>query len=302
MSTRRVARPSDKQNEESSLMTCLRYLYRLLIVGLLVSGLGLAPALVVAQQDTEQDTEEEALREAFTVAFNTLLREEYDALPLARHPALDELAQDIAIEVGCADEEVQFDIPEDVVALGYTPYADEARARTTRVPLLPIVNQRSIASIVELYAPSIYESNINQPGRFYREMGVGISICSESAYSIFVILGAQPDVIPVVIDNGAAQLMVETVPHEVRLFVHQENSRPLDGIFGTTEQMRLSNEPLTVRDFAQRYRESLTWTLDTCGENTVYYELIDADEQRVSGETRVELICENPPAEDETDE
>ncbi len=262
---------------------------------LLVCMLLLWPLLASAQTDADDEA-----REAFVVAFNTLLREEYEALPLARNEALDDLAQDIAAEVGCSDERIDFDLPEDAAERGYAPYPEETRARTTAFPLLPIVNQRPIEDMVAPYGPFIYENNINQTGRFYREIGVGVLACERppETYALFVILGAQPDVIPVVIENGAGQLTVQSAPHEVTLSIHQENSRPLAGIFGSTERLRLSDEPLTESDFERNYRPTFAWTLEECGPNTVYYELIDSDELRVMGETTVELVCASPPDEE----
>lgn len=249
------------------------------------------------------DEQVQVWREAFLVTFNTILRTEFNSRPLAPNPILDEIAQEIAALVGCTNERVEFDIQREALRLGYEPYPDATTiARTTRVPLLPAVNTRSVEEMARIYTSDIFQNNINLSGRFYREIGIGVSPCivatdaevigTTTQYGLFVILGAQPNVIPLVIENGARQLEASELPLRVTLAIHQENSRQLDGLFGIVSRMRLSNAPLTAGVLNRSYEPYVTWSLESCGENTVYYELTDTVGLQVTGETSVEVICE----------
>jgi hypothetical protein len=240
------------------------------------------------------------MEEIFVTHFNRILREQLGTRALARNDILDGVAQKIADQVGCSNAPVEFDIVREVLSAGYKAYPGDTTARTTRIPLLPIVNFRPIEEMAQFYTVDIFET-INQDGRYYREIGVGITPCnvnlgdeavgSTQQYALFVILGSQPDVIPVVIENGSKQLTVDGVPVTVNLSIHQENSRQREGIFGRTVTMRLSNTPLDSSVEAIPYESTLTWELSTCGANTVYYELTDKNTLKVTGETSVEVVC-----------
>lgn len=249
---------------------------------------------VQAQNDPEE------MKVFFVAEFNRILREDFNALPLAHNPILEDVAQDIADEIGCRDDEVQFDIQGDVTRLGYKSYPGFSIGRTTRVPLVTIVNNRPLDTLMRNYTNIIFTSNINRSGLFYREIGVGVSICQNTRtpqYSLFVVLGAQPDVIPVVIENGAPTLEADSAPVTVTLSVHEENSRRAPGIFGKASTMRFSTLPLDERIPVLDYAPSAEIELTACGTNTVFYELIDTEGVTVTGETSVEVICaEGAPA------
>lgn len=262
--------------------------------------LWLVSGVALAQTGSDEPLDGEQMAAAFVAEFNRILREDLEHPALARNPILDEIAQNIARQVGCQDGRVTFDIQEEAAERGFALYPDDNLARTTRIPLLPAVNQRPIEEIAEAYTPAIYGSNIAQQGRFYREIGVGVDPCvarvgqtvgSSQQYGIFVILGAQPNVIPVVIENGETSLPAESTPLEVTLSVHEELSRPRSDIFGATQEIRLSNEPLTDEVEAIPYAPFVAWELPECGENTVYYELTDEAGMTVEGETSVTVEC-----------
>jgi hypothetical protein len=255
-----------------------------------------------AQEEETTEFDAEAAKETFYVEFNRVLREEIETRALAHSAILDEVAQTIADEIGCTEDRVDFDIKFAVADLGYEMYPGDNEVRTTRIPLLPIVNERPIEEMATFYTGDIFESNINQAGRFYREIGIGVAPCivdlgpdsvgSTQQYTLFVILGSQPNVIPLVIENGASQITAETTPVPVTLSIHQENSRQRPGIFGRAETMRLSSTPLDDSVEAVRYEDTVAWELADCGENSVFYELTDAEGLTVEGSATVEVVCE----------
>jgi hypothetical protein len=276
---------------------------KLLTGFVLIAAILMAVYPAVAQEGTAEETaplDAEAMEEAFVTTFNRILREEVGTRALARNAILDEVAQKITDAVGCSDQRVEFDIVREVLEAGYQAYPGDTTARTTRIPLLPIVNFRPIEEMAQFYTVDIFET-INQDGRYYREIGVGITLCtvnlgdeamgSTQQYALFVILGSQPDVIPVVIENDGKQLTVDGVPVTVNLSIHQENSRQREGIFGRTVTMRLSEAPLDESVQAIPYSSTLEWEFKECGANTVYYELTDANGLTVTGETSVEVVC-----------
>lgn len=279
-------------------MRYMKSLGALLIVVLLMTAL--TPVMGQDEAEEEPLTAEE-MADAFTIEFNRILREEFDARALARNELLDSVALRIAEQVGCTNERIDFDIQDEAEAAGYRLYPGDTEARTTRIPLIPAVNVRPIEEMATFYSAGIFENNINQPSRYYREIGVGVSPCTATQgpdavgttqqYGLFIVLGSQPDLIPVVIENDGSTLEVDSVPVTVELSVHSENSRQREGIFGTTDTVRLSNSPIEDDTPSQPYATTISWELEECGENTVYYELTDTEGLSVEGVASVEVVC-----------
>lgn len=259
---------------------------------------------VFGQDDTEEELDAEELKETYLAEFNRVLLEEIETqslppLALQPSPILEELAQQISDEIGCSDDAITFDIQRDILELGYEAYEGDTVARTTRVPLLPIVNLRPIVEMATFFTQDIWGTNIANVR--YREIGIGVTPCivedganavgSTQQYALFVILGVQPNVVPVVIQYGLDEIEVDDVPVTVTLSVHEESSRPLGDIFGRAESMRLSSEPLTDDVEAQDYVPLVEWELTECGTNTVFYELTDREGMTLEGETSVEVVC-----------
>jgi hypothetical protein len=269
----------------------------LLVVILLM--LALTPAM--GQDDAEEPLDATEMADAFTVEFNRVLRQEFETRALARNDLLDSVALQVAEQVGCTNDRIDFDIQLEAELAGYRLYPGDNETRTTRIPLIPAVNVRPIVEMANLYSAGIFENNINQPSRYYREIGVGVSPCTAiqgpdavgttQQYGLFIVLGSQPDVIPVVIESGGLTLGAESVPVTVELSVHQENSRQREEIFGTTESIRLSNTEIDDDTPSQPYAPVVAWDLEECGMNTVYYELTDTEGLMVEGSTSVEVIC-----------
>lgn len=257
----------------------------------------IAVLLLLASSISAQEPSSEDIADYFFQEFNRIIRDEYEGVPLARSEILEAVAQKIAENIGCREDTIEFDIQGDAFDLGYKPYPTYGDVpRTTRVPLVPVVNSRPIESVTENYTNIIYNSNILGQGLFYREIGVGVSVCQNTRspqYSLFVVLGSQPDVIPVVIENGALELEVDSVPVTVNLSIHEEKSRRSPGIFGVAMSMRFSTSPLDERVPVQDYQPHIEFELTKCGENTIYYELTDTEGVVVTGETSVELVCAN---------
>jgi hypothetical protein len=268
----------------------------LLVIALL---LALTPAF--GQDEAEEARTPEEMADAFTVEFNRVLREQFDTRALARSDILDGVATEIAEQVGCTNNRIDFDIQLEAELGGYRVYPGDNEARTTRIPLIPAVNIRPIEDMASLYAAGIFENNINQPSRFYREIGVGVSPCiavqgpdaigSTEQYGLFIVLGSQPDVIPVVIENGGSTIEVDAVPARVELSIHSENSRQREDIFGSTASVRLSNSPIDDDTPSSLYTPAVLWALEECGENTVYYELTDEAGLIIEGSTSVDIVC-----------
>jgi hypothetical protein len=250
--------------------------------------------MMISSVSAQQPTADE-MADYFFQEFNRIVREDYGGTALAHNDILQDIAQKIADNIGCREDTIEFDIQGDAYDLGYIPYPSYGQIpRTTRVPLIPVVNNRPIETLIENYANVIYNTNIRGAGLFYREIGVGVSVCQNTRtpqYSLIVVLGAQPDVRPLVIENGTPELEVEAAPATVMLSIHEENSRRSPGIFGKAASMRLSLSPLDDRVAQQEYQPALEFELPTCGENTIYYELTDTEGVVVTGETSVELIC-----------
>lgn len=255
---------------------------------------------VFAQEGEAEGTlDAAAMGNEFLGAFNQILVEEFEARALARNSALDGVAEEIARSVGCNEERVEFDIQQSVKDAGYAAYPGETFPRTTRIPLLPVVNNRPIEEMAQFYAADIFENNINQPGRFYREIGIGIVPCvvveadqvgSTQQYGLFIILGSQPDVIPVVVGDGSGSVE-GSAPTTVAVSVHQESTRQMDGIFGRGASIRISTAPLGDSDEAIAYGSPIEVELTECGTNTVHYELTDTNDVVLEGSADIELVC-----------
>lgn len=271
------------------------------IVGLCVVVFLLSVRVFAQAPDDESALTPDTLRASFVDGFNTFLREEANYPALAVNPALNEVAQAIAEQIGCTSESVNLDIQDRVAALGYQVFPGDDKPRTTRLPLLPIVNLDPIAEVTDFYAADIYGTNIAQASRFYREIGVGAFPCianagtnavgSNQQYALFVILGVQPNVIPVVIGNGLPTITVPDVPAMVEISIHQEDSRPRPEIFGRIDSMRLSNQAIDANTPTLLYDSIVEWTVTDCGQNTIYYELTDTQGMILRGETSVNIQC-----------
>jgi hypothetical protein len=251
-----------------------------------------------AQDEGEMDAE--ALANDFLAAFNNILVEDYEARALARNEVLDGVAQELANQIGCNDERVEFDIQQSVKDAGYAAYPGENFPRTTRIPLVPAVNVRPVEEVAQFYAPDIFESNINQAGRFYREIGIGIVPCiaeegadavgTTQQYALFIILGSQPDVIPVVASDGSG-VVEGSAPTSVSVSIHQESTRQLPGIFGRGASIRVSPDALDDSVEAIAYGSPIEVELSECGVNDFFYELTDTNDMVIEGSFEVELVC-----------
>lgn len=253
-----------------------------------------APALELTPT---QQAEAEQMKQRFISGFNRILVDELGQPALARNAMLEQVAQRISDDVGCTEEGTSFNIPQEAMEAGYQRYQGDNLPRTTRNPLAqPIVNYQAIEVIVAEYGERIYYNSINQPGRFYREIGVGIRPCVAALggtpqYALFIVLGSQPDVIPVLLGYGVPEVRVDEVPATLPLSIHQENTRQQPGSFSRAASLRLSDAPLSADDMPLPYSPVMEWTVNSCGPLTLYYELSDTTGLVQEGQTSIEVVC-----------
>ncbi|HLA44686.1 MAG TPA: SH3 domain-containing protein, partial [Aggregatilineales bacterium] len=140
-------------------------------------------------------------------------------------------------------------------------------------------------------------------GANYREMGIGIQPCQTGAgarqqYAVFMLLGSQPNVLPVVINSGEAEITAPELPLTVQLSIHDEKThlpQADEDYFGTAESMRIANHPPDDSVESRAYEPMITWELDFCGENTVYVELTDTAGHTIETTASVNLVgCLKP--------
>lgn len=287
---------TQQPEREAMLFKFIRHMTIFIVITIIALG----TTMVAAQDEATPEPEPlnaDEMEETFLSVFNTKLTTTHDHPALTRNDILDEVAQDIAEKVGCTDERVDFSIQTEVRDLGFAMYPQDNLPRTTRIPLVTAVNLAAIDAVADLYVDGIYGTNIARQGLFYREIGIGVSPCvavegGNPQYGLFVILGAQPDVIPVVIGDGTSQQTIDNADANVTISVHDESSRRVEGIFGEGATMRLSDEPLTDDVRAVPYRSITDFSFGTCGEITLFYELTDTLGVVSEGETSTELICE----------
>lgn len=256
----------------------------------LAAFFALAPAARLNAQ-SDKDNEIEALGEEFFVAFNDVLRTEIGengVRALARNEALDTVAQRLADEAKCGTRWSGV-IPNMARDAGYGVYLDGA-SRTTTGALFTISSPIPPAERARDVAEDVWETNIDP--YHYREMGVGVVPCTVGAggtqqYAIFVILGSQPDVIPVVIENGATELETFAPPYRVQLSIHEENTRrpPNAEYFGKAEFMKINDGEVSA------FQPRLYWMLEECGLNTITVELTDTRGNTVVSAAEVMLKC-----------
>jgi|GEM_PF-5597890 len=257
-----------------------------------------------AQVDNNIDgLDPDAMAEDFVQILNEYLVENEGYPALARNTILDDVALSIAESVGCTDAVIELNVQERTLEAGYAVFEGDALPRVTRNPLASIVNQSPIESVAELAVSQIYGNAIAQPGQFYREIGVGVFPCvvnegdnaigSNQQYALFVILGSQPNVLPVVIASGNPALDVEEAPIELTISFHEEDTRPRPDNFGQGDTLKLDDEPLTDETLEQDFESFVSWEFESCGTHTLYYEIADKNGNTLSGDVSIELVCDS---------
>ncbi len=180
--------------------------------------LGSLMALSVTSPVVAQDDEEGPTAEDVYVAINQLLIEQ-EARPLGRSELLDEIAQEIADELSNTGTFVT--IPTRAAdEVGYPRWPDNGqRVINQAINYIGLGTPEEFAAIWEEELPDILLTT------FYREIGIGVSeyqaVRGGTVQNVYVIvLGAQPNVLPVVINDGA-EVVYE---RDVELYIHNELS------------------------------------------------------------------------------
>lgn len=211
--------------------------------------------------------------------------------PLGRNAVLDAIAQSIADELSTTG--TYEGLPR-VIAdeLGYSRWPDGGQRVITEA-----INYIGIQSPDE-FAAERQEDVINTlQNTFYREMGVAVgsyrAVASGTVQNVYVIvMGAQPNVLPIVINDGA-----ETVySQEVELYLHNEFSLAYEteaNIIQRVTQVRIANSEAEL-DSAQPIQwdgndYALAWQLtDDYGSKEVWVEFEDEKGVRVRSTASVE--------------
>ncbi|MBI5931777.1 MAG: hypothetical protein HY862_20880 [Chloroflexi bacterium] len=215
-----------------------------------------------------------------------------DERPLQRNETLDAVAQVIADELGATGSYTS--VPP-VVAddLGYPRWPDNGQ-RVISLPYngIGIESPAEAADFwVEAIAGTLAES-------YFREIGIGVSNyvaqaggTVQTAYAIVV--GAQPNVIPVVIGDGAATVYSQ----EVELYVHNELTLSYetdDTTMQRASEVRFASSEAELEEATWQLWDDLNyavpWQLtEGLGPKEVWVELHDAKGVSVKSVANVEL-------------
>jgi len=133
---------------------------------------------------------------------------------------------------------------------------------------------RNVADAMAMWMDSTpHRNNILHP--LLREMGVGVATVNGGTVVYVVDFGAQPNVLPVFINDGAT----ETASPEVKLTLTSEEVTPNgDGnAIGRPVQVQIANTPDFAGALWQPFATKINWTLaSNSGVQTVYVKYRDA--------------------------
>ncbi|MBI4791046.1 MAG: hypothetical protein HY782_28785 [Chloroflexi bacterium] len=123
----------------------------------------------------------------------------------------------------------------------------------------------------------------------YREIGIGLTPANQWGATVYVLnFGAQPNILPIFINNGADS----TQSPNVTITLTEENALPAgEGkMIGRPKQVQVSNSP----DFAdadwQPYADKIPWTLPASGgAKTVYVKYRDANGRTATSSDSITL-------------
>ncbi len=266
-------------------------LSRILLICFVVSVVvGTSTSISRAQDDGTGDTLTRYGEELYVSINQGLIG--LEERPLQRNETLDAVAQVIADELGAAG--AYGSVPP-VLAdnLGYPRWPDNGQ-RVISVPYNGIGIQTPAEAAdywVEAIAETVAES-------YFREIGIGVSNyvaqaggTVQTAYAI--VLGAQPNVIPVVVNDGAAKVYSQ----EVELFVHNELTLSYETdatVLQRADEVRFANSEAELETATWQIWDDLNsavpWQLtDGFGAKEVWVELRDAKGVTVKSVANVEL-------------
>lgn len=252
-----------------------RYL-KILSLLVLLSGILVftVSSSVMAQDDAEATG---PTTDDVYVAINQMLIEQ-EARPLGRSELLDEVAQSTADELSNTGTFVTVPtVAADEV--GYPRWPDNGqRVINQAINYIGVGSPEEFAEIWEEDLPEILQTT------FYREIGIGVStyqaVEGGTIQNVYVIvLGAQPNVLPVIINDGDATVY----QRDVELYIHNELSLAYETDADVIQQafdIRIANseEELdsapTIDWLENNY--AVPWQLtDEFGPKTVWVEFTD---------------------------
>lgn len=271
--------------------TLTRQLIGLLVIVVIALGSQAHPSSRVDAQNGISEAQLEALKDELYVEVNRGLLIE-GVRPLARNEILDELAQTIADELGAKGS--YNSLPRDLAdQLDYERWSDNGQ----RV-LRDAINTIGLGTPAEFVTSYRLQMADIVRDTFYRELGVGVStrVAVEGGnvqYVYVVVMGAQPNVLPVVINDGAA----EVYSQQVELYIHNELSLAYETDENTIQQahsFRLANTEAELENAEwivwQDNNFAYSWELSSeAGEKSVWAEFEDAKGVRTTYEAKVEL-------------
>ncbi len=212
--------------------------------------------------------------------------------PLQRNETLDAVAQVIADELGATGS---YGSVPPVLAdnLGYPRWPDNGQ----RVISLPYngIGIQTPAEAADYWVEAIAETLAES---YFREIGIGVSNyvaqaggTVQTAYAI--VLGAQPNVIPVVVNDGAAKVYSQ----EVELFVHNELTLSYETdptVLQRANEVRFASSETELATATWQIWDDLNfavpWQLtDGLGAKEVWVELRDAKGATVKSVANIEF-------------
>lgn len=262
----------------------------LLILFVVTVMIGTSAKISRAQDDGNGDTLTRYAEELYVNINQGLIA--LEERPLQRNETLDAVAQVIADELEATGSYTS--VPP-VLAddLGYPRWPDNGQ----RVISLPYngIGIQTPAEAADYWAEAIAETLADSK---FREIGIGVSNyvaqaggTVQTAYAI--VLGAQPNVIPVVVNDGAAKVYSQ----EVELYVHNELTLSYETDATTLQranEVRFANSEAELEQAAWQLWDDVNyavpWQLtEGLGAKEVWIELRDAKGVTVKSVANVEI-------------
>jgi uncharacterized protein YkwD len=150
-----------------------------------------------------------------------------------------------------------------------------------------------VASAMAMWMDSApHRSNILHP--LYREIGIGVAPTTAGGFIYVIDFGAQPNVLPIFINDGATQVS----SHDVKITLTDEQVAPTgegNETIGHAAQVLLSNSDDFVGSW-QPFATSINWTLAPgSGTKTVYVRYRDAKGRTTTASSSVVLVTTSLP-------
>lgn len=252
----------------------IRFTLILIIIGAISLGVLPSEIVVNAQDDSDSDVADMLTLDLNRSLINGGIR------PLARNETLDMIAQTIADELGATGAYTS--LPRSLAdELGYPRWPDGGQRVINQA--FNVITPESPEFFVDMVVGDIVDVLVST---FYREVGVGVSTrvaveggTEQNVYTI--VMGAQPNVLPVIVNAGAPTVYVR----DVDLYIHNELSlayQTADDVIVRARELRIANSEAELDAAEWQTFEpgselvATPWTLtQEYGEKTVWVEFMD---------------------------